>query len=121
MPVSKILVVDDSEVERLYLKKILLEAGYQVVTAASGKEALEKARSEKPDLVCLDIIMDEMDGFKACRALNNDESTRHIPVIVVSSKNQKVDRLWAQQQGARAYVTKPYTADDITEQVRKFH
>jgi PleD family two-component response regulator len=80
---------------------------------------VEKVASERPDLIFLDIIMEDMDGFQTCRKLSNEESSKHIPVIMVSSKDQKVDILWARRQGARAYIVKPYTADEITDQVQK--
>lgn len=120
MAISKILVVDDAEADRVALEQILKEAGYQVICVASGVEALERAAADKPDVVLLDVVMDEMDGFKTCRKLNSDPQTSAIPVIMVSGNAQKVDKLWAEQQGAKAYITKPYTADQIIEQVRAF-
>jgi len=117
---SKVLVVDDAEADRVALEQILRDAGYQVISAASGAEALEKAASDKPDIVLLDVVMDEMDGFKTCRKLSSDPQTSTIPVIMVSGNAQKVDKLWAEQQGAKAYITKPYTADQIVDQVRAF-
>jgi twitching motility two-component system response regulator PilH len=120
MPVSKILVVDDVTTDRMHLQEILLDAGYQVITAASGQEALVLASSDNPDLIFLDIVMDDMDGYQACRKLTTNEKTKHIPVVMVSANRQKVDKIWAQKQGARAYVTKPYTSDDITSQIHKF-
>jgi twitching motility two-component system response regulator PilH len=120
MAINKILVVDDVATDRMHLREILADAGYLVITAASGKEALNLAASDKPDLIFLDIVMDDMDGYQACRKLTNGETTKHIPVVMVSANKQKVDKLWAQKQGARAYVTKPYTSDDITSQIQKF-
>ena len=120
MAVNKVLVVDDVLTDRLYLQNILLDAGFEVLTASSGREALEVARLQQPDLVFLDIVMDDMDGYQACRKLTSAEATKHIPVIMVSANAQRVDRVWAKRQGARAYVGKPYTADDITAQIRKF-
>ena len=120
MAINKILVVDDVATDRMYLREILTDAGYQVITAASGKEALNLASSDKPDLIFLDIVMDDMDGYQACRKLTSGEATKHIPVVMVSTNKQKVDKIWAQKQGARAYVTKPYTNDDITNQIQKF-
>ena len=120
MAIRKILVVDDMSTDLYNLQSILSEAGYQVVTALSGREALKKAESDRPDLVFLDIVMDDMDGFQACRKLTSQEATRHIPVVIVSSNSQRVDKLWAQKQGARGYVTKPYSVKDITEQIAKF-
>jgi twitching motility two-component system response regulator PilH len=120
MAINKILVVDDVATDRMYLREILTDAGYQVITAASGKEALDLASRDKPDLIFLDIVMDDMDGYQACRKLTRGEATKHIPVVMVSANKQKVDKLWAQRQGARAYVTKPFTNDDITNQIQKF-
>ena len=120
MPISKILVVDDAATDRMHLQEMLLDAGYQVITAASGQEALALASSDTPDLIFLDIIMDDMDGYQACRKLTTNEKTKHIPIVMVSANRQKVDKIWAQKQGARAYVTKPYTTDDITSQIQKF-
>lgn len=120
MAVSKVLVVDDAEADRVALEQILNEAGYQVVSAASGAEALEKAASDKPDLVLLDVVMDEMDGFKTCRELVGDPATSAIPVVMVSGNSQKVDKIWAEQQGAKSYITKPYTPDQILDEVRRF-
>lgn len=120
MAISKILVVDDVATDRMHLQEILLDAGYQVITASSGKEALKVADTDLPDLIFLDIVMDDMDGYQACRKLTNGEKTKHIPVVMVSTNRQKVDKLWAQRQGARAYVTKPYTTEDITSQIQKF-
>ena len=119
MAISKILVVDDAEADRVALEHILSEAGYEVIAVASGIEALEKAASDKPDAVLLDVVMDEMDGFKTCRELNANPDTASIPVIMVSGNAQKVDRMWAEQQGARAYITKPYTPDQILDQVKE--
>ena len=120
MAINKILVVDDALTDRVNLQNILLDEGYQVVTASSGKEALELASADVPDLIFLDIVMEDMDGYQACRKLTTGDDTKHIPVVIVSANSQKVDKLWAQKQGARAYVTKPYTKDDIKNQIRKF-
>ena len=119
MAISKILVVDDTNTDRLNLQNILQAAGYQVITASSGREAVNMASSERPDLIFLDIIMEDMDGFQTCRTLNKDLQTTHIPVVMVSSKDQKVDVMWSRRQGACAYIVKPYTPDQITDQVQK--
>lgn len=118
MGVKKALVVDDSITELKNIKAILTDAGYVVVTASSGKESLEKAKSEQPSIIFLDIVMPEMDGYEACRTLSQDSSTKQIPVVFVSSKSQKADRIWGQLQGAKGYVAKPYTAEQIIEQLK---
>ncbi len=120
MAISKILIVDDSPTELAKIKGIVSDAGYTAVSASNGKEALEKAKQEKPVLIFLDVVMPDMDGFATCRMLNNDNDTKHIPVVFVTSKKQKADRLWAQMQGGKGYVTKPYSADDIVSQINAF-
>lgn len=117
MKQTTILVVDDSHAERVKLETLLSEAGYQVLTCASGQEAVEMANEQSPDLIFLDIVMEGMDGFQTCRRLKELDDTKDIPVVMVSSKNQKVDMRWATKQGAAAYVTKPYTPDDIQSQL----
>ncbi len=120
MTVRKVLLVDDSPTDLANIKHIVTEAGYSVVTATNGKEAVEKAKAEKPDLIFMDIIMPDMDGYAACRLLGNESETKAIPVVFVTSKNQKADRLWAQMQGGKAFVTKPYVADSIIDQMKTF-
>ncbi len=114
---KKILVVDDSPTERANLCQILKEAGHVTSVATNGKEALGKAKTERPDIIFLDVIMPEMDGYATCRTLISDPATKHIPVIFVTSKSQKADKVWAQMQGGKGYVTKPYTADQIISQI----
>ena len=110
---AKLLVVDDSVTERDYLRDLLVKAGHVVVTAASGRQAVALAQSERPNLVFMDIVMDDVDGFHATRSLREDPVTQGIPVVVVSSRNQKADKLWAQLQGAKGYVIKPYSTEEI--------
>ncbi len=120
MAVNNVLVVDDDPAQLANIKNIIADAGYLVSTAKNGAEALQKAKVDKPDIIFLDIVMPEMDGFQTCRQLNNDSDTKNIPVIFVTSKKQKADRLWAQMQGGKAYITKPYSADEIIDQLKAF-
>ncbi len=120
MAVRKVLVVDDSPPDLMNLQKIIADAGYLVTTATSGHEAIKKARAEIPDLIFMDIVMDRMDGYQACRELTQDDKTRNIPVVFVTSKNQKADRMWAEMQGGKALISKPYTRDQILEQLHRF-
>ncbi len=117
MTMKKVLVCDDSITELTNIKNIVEGAGCLTVTSSSGVEALEKAKLEQPDMVFLDIIMPEMDGFEACRKLRDDPATKHIPVIFVTSKHQKADRVWAQMQGAKDFISKPYTSGQIIEKL----
>lgn len=120
MGVKLILVVADAQANRARLERIVSGAGYTVIRTSSGAEALESAVEEKPDLVLLDLVMDEMDGFRICRELSVNPDTRDIPVIVLSDSEHKIDSLWAEQQGASGLVTKPYSAEDVLEQIRRF-
>ena len=117
---KKILVVDDTPMYLAQIKQILMTSGHEIETAASGKEALEKARTIHPDIIFIDVVMPEMDGFAACRELTKDCTTQRIPIVFVSSKNTQADLVWAELQGAKAYITKPYTPAQILEQVDAF-
>ncbi len=116
---SKLLVVDDSPTEQNYLADILNKAGHHVVRASSGQEAIAMTLSERPELIFMDVVMADMDGYNATREILDQEPNRDIPVVMVTSKNQKADKVWAQMQGAKGYIVKPYTDDDILEQLRK--
>ncbi len=118
MSVKKVLIVDDSATDLKNLEQICAHAGYTVITASSGAEAVAKAKAERPDAVLLDVIMTDMNGFQVCRAITSDDVTRHIPVVLVSGKGEKTDRIWGEQQGAKAYITKPFTPDQILSQLR---
>ncbi len=115
MPARKVLAVDDSAAELTNIKSILTEAGCLVVTASNGKEAIDRARADQPDMIFLDVIMPEMDGYETCRMLANNPDTKSIPVVFVTSKGQKADRVWAQMQGGKDLVQKPYTKDQILD------
>ena len=115
-----ILIVDDSSTDLLNLKNVVSKGNFTIITACSGKEAVDKALSEKPDLIFMDIVMEEMDGYHACREIQENPETQHIPIIFVSTKNQKVDQLWAKKQGGKALVSKPYTEQDILDQIEVY-
>ncbi|MBU0655110.1 MAG: response regulator [Gammaproteobacteria bacterium] len=115
--IHKVLIADDSGTERLNLKQILESAGYVVITASSGNEAKALAEAQSPDLIMLDIIMEDGDGYQTCRALKRNPVTQAIPVIMVSSKSNPVDKQWAQKLGANAYIVKPYKDEDVLQQI----
>lgn len=117
MPVSKVLVVDDSPVDLQHLKMIVEGAGYQVITATSGRDAQDKARQQHPDVILMDVVMDDVDGFEACRNIGKDANTAKIPVVFVTSKNQKADRVWGELQGGKGMISKPYTSDQILDAI----
>lgn len=110
---ANILVVDDSATEVAINKGVLEKNGHSVITAADGAEGVAKAKAEKPDLILMDIVMPEMNGFKAAREISKDPETAGIPVIMVSSKDQETDMEWAKRQGAAAYLIKPVSAEQL--------
>lgn len=119
MSISKVLIVDDAATDRSNLQGIVTSAGYTASIASSGKEGMARALADKPDVILLDILMQDMDGFELCRGLRANEATKKTPIVIVSSKNNKADRIWALEQGATAYVTKPYKPEDIIESIRR--
>ncbi|MCP4409639.1 MAG: response regulator [Gammaproteobacteria bacterium] len=121
MAITKVMVVDDSVVDLTNLKDIISDAGYTVITATSGNEAILKAKQYKPDLIFLDVIMGEPDGFEVCRSMGKDNEIKNIPVVFVTSKNQKADRVWAELQGGKGLIGKPYTPAEIISQLQSFN
>lgn len=113
-----ILIVDDSETERTRMGQVLSAAGYRTTFVHNGAQALEAVKQGKFDAILMDVNMPEMDGYAATRALKADATTKDIPVVLVTVKNQKADRAWGQMLGARAHVAKPYTDEELLEQVR---
>jgi twitching motility two-component system response regulator PilH len=117
MPVKTILIVDDSPTERFVLSELLTRNDYQVLTAENGEEGVDKARKRQPDLIVMDVVMPGVNGYQATRMLTRDEATRHIPVIVCTSKGQETDRIWGLRQGAVDYVVKPVKAEDLLSKI----
>lgn len=107
MTIKMILVVDDSATERAVLEGMLKKSGYQVITAVSGETAIARATIDQPDLILMDVVMPGLNGFQATRAISHEEKTRHIPVVICSSKKLETDRIWGLRQGAKDYFTKP--------------
>lgn len=107
---AKILIVDDSPAQLYTLQKIVEKAGHEVISAEDGEQGVEVARAQLPDLILMDVVMPNLNGFQATRTLSRDDSTGHIPIILVTTKDQETDRVWGMRQGAKAYVTKPVNA-----------
>ena len=98
---ATVLIVDDSPTEIHVLKTMLEKHGHDVITASSGEEGVTTSKEKKPDLVLMDIVMPGLNGFQATRQITTDSETQHIPVIIVTTKNQETDRVWGLRQGAR--------------------
>jgi twitching motility two-component system response regulator PilH len=107
MQMTQIMIVDDSPTDTHLLKKMLEKNGFNTLTASDADEGIEVARREHPDLILMDVVMPGLNGFQATRELTSDPGTSSIPVIIVTRKDQQVDRVWGMRQGARDYVTKP--------------
>ncbi|MCV4213852.1 twitching motility response regulator PilH [Pseudomonas cichorii] len=112
---ARILIVDDSPSQLLGIQRIVEKLGHQILTATDGAAGVETAKAELPDLVLMDVVMPNLNGFQATRTLARDEATRHIPVILVTTKDQDTDRMWGMRQGAKAYITKPFSEDELSE------
>jgi CheY-like chemotaxis protein len=110
---AKILIVDDSPTEIHQLAEILGRNGHDVISAETGRDGVTLAGSEQPDLVLMDVVMPEINGFQATRQITRGERTKHIPVIIVSAKDQDTDRVWGERQGASGYLTKPVREADL--------
>lgn len=116
---KKILIVDDEENIVTMVEARLMGNGYDVITANDGQEGLAKARSEKPDLIILDIMLPKIDGYKVCRMLKFDEQYKHIPVILFSARTQDSDLETGKQQGADAYITKPFQPEALLSKIKE--
>jgi twitching motility two-component system response regulator PilH len=118
MPIKNVLVVDDSPTDRQYLSDLLSKSGYQVLTAENAEEAISKTKELKPDLVLMDVVMPGQNGFQATRALTKDEATKHIPIIICTTKGQDTDKTWGMKQGAKDYVVKPVVAAELLKKIQ---
>jgi len=114
---AKILIVDDSPTETHILKAAVEEAGHQVITAENGELGVVRAGQDKPDLIIMDVVMPGMNGFQATRKIAKNSETAAIPVVIVTTKDQRTDREWGLRQGARAYLVKPVNKKDLIEKV----
>lgn len=114
---KKILVVDDEEDILHFLEMALREKGYEVLTASGGHEALVRARLERPDLVLLDVMMPQMDGWEVLKLLKVDEETARIPVAMLSARTEAKDRVQGLQEGAVDYICKPFSLQQLAERI----
>ena len=117
MPIQKILLVDDSKTELHYMSELLGKSGFSVRTAENGEEAMKRLGEDKPDLILMDVVMPGQNGFQATRALSTDEATKHIPIIICSTKGQETDKVWGMRQGAKDYLVKPVKPADLLAKI----
>jgi twitching motility two-component system response regulator PilH len=115
--IKKVLVVDDSATERHELSEILSSHGMSVIFAEDGETGVAKAKSEKPDLIMMDIVMPGMNGFQATHAITHDPETSHIPIIICTTKGLETDKIWGMRQGAKNYVVKPIDSNELMSKI----
>ena len=113
----KILVVDDSPTMLTGTTKILASAGHDVVQAVNGAEGIEKASSDNPDIIIMDVVMPDINGFQATRKITTTPETQHIPVIMLTTKDQDTDKVWAKRQGASDYIVKPPDSKELLAKI----
>ena len=116
---STILIVDDSSALREMVSGLLVKAGMTILEAKDGAEAQKKIEASAPDLVILDIVMPNMNGYELCRWIKTNPSTKDLPVVICSSKSEEFDRYWGMKQGADAYIAKPFRPDEMVKTVKQ--
>ena len=114
---AKILVADDSGTDRALIRNALRD--HAIIEATNGEEALERARDSRPDVVVMDVVMPEKNGYETCRELKRAPDIGDIPVVLISTKDSQTDRDWAVRQGADAYLSKPFTDHELTSIVAR--
>jgi twitching motility two-component system response regulator PilH len=112
---ARILIVDDSPSQLLGMKRIVEKLGHETVTAEDGASGVEVAKATLPDLILMDVVMPNLNGFQATRAISKEPTTWQIPVVLVTTKDQETDKVWGMRQGAKAYITKPFTESQLIE------
>jgi twitching motility two-component system response regulator PilH len=114
---THILIIDDSPTEVHVFKTILEKNQFQVSIAINGDEGIEKAIETKPDCIIMDVVMPGKNGFQATRDLSRNPDTSSIPVIIITTKDQETDKIWAMRQGAKDYIVKPANEKDLLERI----
>ena len=118
---KKVLIADDDSIVRTLYSRVLANIGLSIILANNGLEALEKVKQCNPDLVILDIIMPEMNGYQVCRPIKSQPQTMNIPVVFCSNKSSKVDVYWAMRQGADGYISKPVEKRELMTLMARFN
>jgi len=116
---ARVLIIDDSPTETYSLRSMLEKNGFEVLEAENGADGVAIARQEKPDVILMDIVMPGLNGFQATRQITKDPETSHIPVIIVTTKDQETDRVWGKRQGAKDYLAKPVEEGTLVETIKR--
>jgi twitching motility two-component system response regulator PilH len=117
---TTVMIVDDSNALREIIANMLRESGIEVISAEDGVQALEKIEQvTQLDLVVLDIVMPNMNGYELCRHIKKNPKTQNIPVVMCSSKSEDFDRIWGIRQGADAYISKPFRPEELLSTIKQ--
>ena len=117
---KKVLVVDDDKIIREIVVDLMQSNGFATIQAIDGEDGEKKAKDEKPDLIILDVVMPKKNGYQICRDLKKSDEYKHIPVILLTAKDQDSDKFWGRKQGADEYLTKPFDEDELVKLVKKY-
>ncbi len=117
---ARILIVDDSPSQLMGIRRIVEKLGHEALTAEDGAAGVEVAKREMPDLILMDVVMPNLNGFQATRTICREPSTKHIPIVLVTTKDQDTDRMWGMRQGAKAYLTKPFSETELSDTITKY-
>jgi len=117
---ARILIVDDSPSQLLGLKRIVEKLGHETLTAEDGAAGVEVAKRELPDLILMDVVMPNLNGFQATRMISKTAETAAIPIVLVTTKDQETDKVWGLRQGAKGYVTKPIKEEELVQALQEF-
>lgn len=115
---SKVLVVEDTVSQMELITEYLQDSGYTVIATTDAKDALGKIEQHQPNVIITDLVMPGMSGLELCRSIKKNPDTNKLPIVVCTSKDQDLDRMWAMKQGADAYVTKPFSKEQLVRAVR---
>jgi len=117
---ARILIVDDSPSQVMGISRIVEKLGHSALSAEDGAAGVEAAKRELPDLILMDVVMPNLNGFQATRSITREPTTKHIPVILVTTKDQDTDRVWGMRQGAKAYLAKPFGEDELAALIAQY-
>ncbi len=118
---AKVILVVEDDPKSLELTRDLLQvAGYETIEATDGEQGVELARSKKPDLILMDIMMPKMDGYAACYAIKTDKATRTIPVVMLTALDYELNKELGKDMGANAYITKPFGRQELLDVIKRF-
>ena len=116
---ARILIVDDSPIQIAGMRRIVEALGHEVSIAEDGASGVERAKRDLPDLILMDVVMPNLNGFQATRMISREATTRHIPIVMVTTKDQDTDRVWGMRQGAKAYINKPIKEPELVAIIRQ--